>query len=154
MMTRIMHIGPDYFTTPAYLFDCSLVVSGSLDLWILPAISGGKTNSAGYQFSVLRLLRILRLLRVLRVVRLFRMFGQLLLIVKAFGKALQVVLLLSILVAILIYALGIVFTQLVGHHAEKWGHDQDEITYYFGTIASSMMTLFLILFGSAWDPIV
>lgn len=32
MLTRISQIGTDYFTTPAYLFDCSLVVTGSLDL--------------------------------------------------------------------------------------------------------------------------
>jgi len=156
MFTRISQIGVEYFTTPSYLFDCSLVVAGSLDLWILPAISGSSThskNTVGYQFSVMRLLRILRLLRVLRVIRLFRMFGQLLLMVKAFGKSIQVVLLLSILVFIMIYALGIVFTQLVGHKSAQWGEDEDEIKEWFGTIPCTMATLFWIMFGSGWDPI-
>jgi len=155
MLTRIAHIGFDYFTTPSYLFDCSLVVSGTLDLWILPALSGGShdKNSVGYQFSVMRLLRILRLLRVLRVIRLFRMFGQLLLIVKAFGKALQVVLLLSVLVFIMIYALGIVLTQTVGHQSAKWGDNHGEVERWFGTIPASMATLFWVMFGSSWDPL-
>lgn len=154
MLTRIAHIGVDYFTTPSYIFDCSLVVSGTLDLWILPALSGAHNkNSVGYQFSVMRLLRILRLLRVLRVIRLFRMFGQLLLIVKAFGKALQVVLLLGILVFIMTYALGIVATQLVGHRAHQWGDNKEEVEKWFGTIPNSMATLFWIMFGSGWDPL-
>jgi hypothetical protein len=154
MLTRIMQIGVDYFTTPAYLFDCSLVLSGTLDLWILPAISGSSNkNSVGYQFSVMRLLRILRLLRVLRVIRLFRMFGQLLLMIKAFGKAFQVVLLLSILVFIMIYAMGIVATQLIGHKADEWGDNADDIEFWFGTIMKSMATLFWVMFGSAWDPL-
>lgn len=154
MLTRISQIGIEYFTTPSYLFDCSLVVTGTLDLWILPAFSGGhKASSVGYQFSVMRLLRILRLLRVLRVIRLFRMFGQLLLMVKAFGKSFQVVLLLSILVFIMTYSLGIVATQLIGHKAEKWEDDADDITEWFGTIPRSMATMFWIMFGSGWDPL-
>lgn len=154
MLTRISQIGTDYFTTPAYLFDCSLVVTGSLDLWILPAFGGSsKAHSVGYQFSVMRLLRILRLLRVLRVIRLFRMFGQLLLMVKALGKAFQVVLLLSILVFIMVYSLGIVCTQLVGHHSDKWGDDADKVEEWFGTIPRSMTTMFFIMFGSGWDTL-
>lgn len=155
MLTRIAQIGLEYFTSIAYLFDCSLVITGALDLWVLPAISGGSTieHPVGYQFSVMRLLRILRLLRVLRVIRLFRMFGQLLLMVKAFGKALQVVLLLSILVFILIYALAIVFTQGIGHRSQQWGDDADDIETSFGSIPRSMATMFWIMFGSDWDPL-
>lgn len=154
MLTRISQIGFEYFTTPSYLFDCSLVISGTLDLWILPAVTGNhEKNGVGYQFSVMRLLRILRLLRVLRVVRLFRMFGQLLLMIKALGKAFQVVLLLSILVAIMIYALGIVCTQLIGHKSSKWGDKAEDIEAWFGTIMRSMATLFFVMFGSGWDPL-
>jgi len=157
MLTRISQIGTEYFTTVAYMFDCFLVVSGSLDLWILPLFSGGEVEegeaTVGNKLSVLRLLRILRLLRVLRVIRLFRMFGQLLLMVKAFGKALQVVLLLSVLVFIMIYAMGIVFTQMVGHRADEFGDSKEDVTRWFGTIPNSMATLFWVMFGSGWDPL-
>lgn len=153
MLTRISHIGCEYFTSFKYLFDCSLVVSGSLDLWILPALSGGGNSGVGHSFSVMRLLRILRLMRVLRVIRLFRMFGQLLLIITAFGKSLQVVLLLSILVVIMIYALAIVATQLIGHKSEEWGDSKEDLEYYFGDIGGSMKTIFCIMFGSSWEPL-
>lgn len=157
MLTRILQIGGEYFMTFKYLFDCSLVVAGSLDLWILPALQGPTSSSqeggVGYQFSVMRLLRILRLMRILRVIRIFRMFGQLLLIVTAFGKALQVVLLLSVLVVIMIYALAIVATQMIGQNSEKFGDNQEGIEYWFGSISSSMCTLFFVMFGSGWDPL-
>jgi len=157
MMTRVAHIGIEYFTTPSYIFDFALVLSGTLDLWILPAMTGhastAGSHTTAYQFSVLRLLRILRLLRVLRVIRLFRMFGQLLLMVRAFGKSITVVAILSILVFIILYALGIVCTQLIGHNADRWGEDAHDITQWFGDIPKSMATLFWIMFGSAWDPL-
>jgi hypothetical protein len=81
------------------------------------------------------------------------MFGQLLLMIKAFGKAFQVVLLLSILVFIMIYAMGIVATQLIGHKADEWGDNADDIEFWFGTIMKSMATLFWVMFGSAWEPL-
>lgn len=155
MFTRISQLGPaEYFCDVRYLFDCSLVVTGTLDLSILPlCTSGKKGQSAAHTFSVMRLLRILRLLRVLRVIRLFRMFGQLLLIVKAFGKALQVVLLISVIIVIMIYALGIVLTQMVGHRPEQFGDKSEEAAVWFGTIPHSMSTLFWIMFGCGWVEI-
>jgi hypothetical protein len=79
------------------------------------------------------------------------MFGQLLLIVKAFGKALQVVLLISVIVVIMIYALGIVCTQMIGHNAAMWGDKADDVTELWGTIPDSMCSLFWIMFGCGWS---
>lgn len=157
MFTRISQLGCEYFTTLSYLFDCSLVVTGSLDLWILPAMTGDAggdsgTHAVGGKLSVLRLVRILRLLRVLRVIRLLRMFGHLLLMVKGLEKAIEVVVLLFVIVFIMIYALSIVCTQIIGHNAKNWGDDADAITEWFGCIPNSMATLFFIMMGSSWDP--
>jgi voltage-gated sodium channel len=153
MLTRIAQLGCEYFQDPWYLFDFSLVVTGTLDLWILPLFQGDSKEMVGYQFSVMRLLRMLRLLRVLRVIRVFRMFHHLLLIVKAFGKAIQVVLLISVIIVIMIYAFAIVITQLVGHQSHKWGDKQEDIEEWFGSIPTSMSTLFWVMFGSGWDPL-
>jgi hypothetical protein len=77
-----------------------------------------------------------------------------LLIVKALGKALQVVLLISILIVIIIYSLAIVLTQVIGHTHHKWAdEDQEEILKWFGSITASMTTLFWVMFGSGWDPL-
>jgi voltage-gated sodium channel len=153
MMTRIAQLGIEYFQEPWYLFDFTLVLTASLDLWIIPLFLGDSKEMVGYQFSVMRLLRMLRLLRVLRVIRVFRMFHHLLLIVKAFGKAIQVVLLISVIIVIMIYAFAIVITQLVGHQSHKWGDKKEDIEQWFGSIPTSMSTLFWVMFGSGWDPL-
>jgi len=82
------------------------------------------------------------------------MFGHLLLLVKGLEKAMQVVILLSVIVFIMIYSLGIVCTQIIGHNAENWGDDADAITEWFGCISASMTTLFFVMFGSGWDPLI
>mmetsp|Transcript_63895 Transcript_63895/g.101288 ORF Transcript_63895/g.101288 Transcript_63895/m.101288 type:complete len:427 (-) Transcript_63895:95-1375(-) len=155
MFARIAQLGLDYFKDPWYIcLDFPLVVSGCLDLWILPLCRGDSSGeTTAYQFSVLRLLRMLRLLRVLRLIRIFRMFHHLQLIVKAFSKAIHVVILIGLIVVILIYSLSIVFTQLVGQTSDKFGHDKDKVQLYFGCVGSSMMTLFNVMFANDWDEL-
>lgn len=159
MVLRVFQLSPKvYFTTPWLLFDFSLVLTGSLDLWILPIFTSGAsgTSTVGTKLSVLRALRIVRLMRVLRVIRLFRMFQQLYLIMQAFHKAFQVVLLISILVMILDYVCAILLTQGVGHCSEKWEDpaDQEKILIWFGTIGRSMQSLFVVMTLSNWDRMV
>jgi hypothetical protein len=154
MLIRVSQLGGDYFKDVWYLFDFTLVCGGVLDLWIVPFVVPQNKGHVGHQFQALRLLRILRLCRVLRVVRLFRMFNNLLLIVKALGKALQVVLLISLIVVIIMYAMAIVLTQLIGHNKEQFPEDrQEDVKKWFGTIVQSMTTMFWIMFGCGWDPL-
>jgi hypothetical protein len=77
----------------------------------------------------------------------------LLLIVKAFGKAIYVVLMIGVIVLILVYSLSIVCTQLIGHQADMFGESKDEVDELFGTIPGSMFTLFGIMFGSNWGKL-
>merc|ERR1719169_81831 len=42
---------------------------------------------------------------------------------------------------------------MVGHRADEWGEDEEEIKKWFGTIPRSMSTLFWVMFGSGWDPL-
>merc|ERR1719310_2082908 len=47
MFTRISQLGPaEYFCDIRYLFDCTLVVTGTLDLWILPLCTSGKKGQS------------------------------------------------------------------------------------------------------------
>jgi len=158
MVLRISQMGLGYFQSPATLFDCFLVLAGALDLWIIPLVSGGggsaKTKSnVGYKLSILRLLRILRLMRILRVLRLFRMFNHLYLILQAFGKALQIVLLIGLIVVIIDFVCAIVLTQALSPNAHLWGEKEHLIDQWFGSIALSMHTLFVIMTLSDWDEI-
>lgn len=153
MVLRVRSLGGSYFKEAWNLFDFFLVMSGTLDLWILPLFTAGG-SSALYHLSAMRMLRILRLMRILRVVRLFRMFHQLYLIMQAFNKAFQIVLLMGLLVFILDYVCAIMLTQAVGKNATSWGaSDEELITMWFGSIPNSMQTLFLIMTLSGWGEI-
>jgi len=89
------------------------------------------------------------------VIRLFRMFQQLYLIMQAFTKAFQVVLLIGVLVVILNYVCAIMLTQAVGQQASQW-NDEDAVMIqaWFGSIGRSMQTLFVVMTLSGWDRIV
>lgn len=152
MCLRIRLMGKEYFSEPWNVFDFTLVTIGTLDLWILPllTIRGGGLHDV----TALRMLRMVRLVRVLRVIRLFRMFHHLYLIMQAFGKAFQIVLLMGVLVLILDYVCAIMLTQGIGQHAEMWeGEDSQKIKQWFGTIPGSMQTLFLVMTLTGWEDI-
>mmetsp|Transcript_34338 Transcript_34338/g.74182 ORF Transcript_34338/g.74182 Transcript_34338/m.74182 type:complete len:356 (+) Transcript_34338:118-1185(+) len=155
MVLRVRVMGKSYFTEPWNCFDFSLVASGTLDLWVLPLFSGGDSSSTNlYQFQAMRMLRMLRLMRVLRVIRLFRMFQQLFLIMQAFGKAFQIVLLMGLLVLILDYVCAIMLTQSIGHQTDMWqGEDQEKVQAWFGSIPNSMQTLFLVMTLTNWEEV-
>mmetsp|Transcript_43332 Transcript_43332/g.92768 ORF Transcript_43332/g.92768 Transcript_43332/m.92768 type:complete len:493 (+) Transcript_43332:344-1822(+) len=155
MVLRIRSMGRGYFQEPWNIFDFVLVVTGTLDLWVLPFFTMGSANRVLYHFSVMRMLRILRLLRVLRVVRLFRMFQHLYLIMQAFSKAFQIVLLMGLLVFILNYVCAIMLTQGIGQSTDSWEdpEEKEQIEAWFGSIPNSMQTLFMVMTLSGWDEI-
>eukprot|EP00928_Gymnodinium_smaydae_P019479 TRINITY_DN1747_c0_g1_i2.p1 TRINITY_DN1747_c0_g1~~TRINITY_DN1747_c0_g1_i2.p1 ORF type:complete len:435 (+),score=76.81 TRINITY_DN1747_c0_g1_i2:109-1413(+) len=137
-----------YFSVPSQIFDACLVFVGILSLYIAPLL-----QQPGFDVSGFRFLKILRLARVLRILRIFRMFHGLSIIVAAFASAVSSVAWVGLLVLILDYTLAIVCTQLIGHHAEWWGEDEETIHEMFGSIGRSMKTLFIIMTLSSWDAI-
>lgn len=144
-----------YLQDPWHIFDCVLLTIGILDLWVCPLVTWGSTSSTGLSnLTALRLLRMLRLLRVLRIVRLLRMFSTLFLLTRAMVKALQVVMSLSTLVAVIDYVLAIFLTQIVGQRAADWGDNEQKITGWFGSIAASMRTLFVMMTLDDWSEVV
>lgn len=159
MIVRLAQLGREYFKDPWNWFDFALVLIGCVQMFVMtPYKLATRTQhkSGNYtQLRLLRMVRILRLLRVLRVIRLFRMFHQLFLILTAFGKAFQVVVLIGILVLLIDYVLAIVVTSNIGKHAEDWEDDDDknDVEFWFGSIGNSMSTLFGVMTLSNWDPI-
>lgn len=147
MCIRLWQLGWGYFNDATSVFDLGLVVAGSLDLYLLPMLvndSGGAWASP---------LRLLRLTRILRVVRLFKMFRDLSIIMTAFMNALSIVMWVSLILLIFIYMCSILLTQLIGHQSEKWGEDQEAVQEWFGTVPSSMRTLFIVTTLAEWDTI-
>lgn len=147
MCMRLWQLGWGYFSDTTSVFDLSLVVAGALDLYLLPMLVH---DSHGAWVSPLRLLR---LTRILRVVRLFKMFRDLSIIMTAFMNALSIVMWVSLILLIFIYMCSILLTQLIGHHSEKWGDEQEAVYEWFGTVPSSMRTLFIVTTLAEWNTI-
>ena len=116
-------------------------------------------ESAIQSISGLRTLRLLRVLRVMRLARYFAkwpQFRQLRILVASIGESLKVMVWLVLLAFSIIYIFSLVLTEGVwpSCHVETGG--QELLCHRFGTLASSMMTLFQILYngllwGILWD---
>jgi len=148
ILIRGYQLRDDFVADYWNLWDCILLASAVLDLYVLPLISTAFKDS-DYHDALQRI----RLFRTLRVVRLFRHFHDLVNIFNAFKEALSVVLWLSLLILILDYICAIFLTQMIGTRAYMWGDNEPKITQWFGTIADSMQTLFVVQTLSDWNKI-
>lgn len=128
-------------------FDTILValqVSEEWFVWI-------KTNSSGAKFSFMRVLRILRLVRVLRLVRIVRLIGELRTIIYSIISTWKSLGWTMVLLTLIIYVVGIFFTQLVMDHAEENTILQDR----FGSVSKSLLSLFAAITGGVdWVALV
>lgn len=116
--------------------------------------------------SFLRMLRMLRLLRVLRLVRLFQFVSELKTIVSSIGHSLKSLLWTMVVLFLVIYMFGIVFTQVVlSQRIEYEGNvrdgksaedpEQEDMYYWWGTLFRSCLSLYeAILGGTDWDQVI
>merc|ERR1712232_106440 len=111
--------------------------------------------------SSMRILRILRLMRIIRFVRIMRLVGELRALVAAIASSLKALFWTVVLVALLIYIMSVLFTQIVSDymidHTEV-DSDQEELRRFFGSLGSAALTLFQAITGGvSWhivtDPL-
>mmetsp|Transcript_91241 Transcript_91241/g.144131 ORF Transcript_91241/g.144131 Transcript_91241/m.144131 type:complete len:538 (-) Transcript_91241:130-1743(-) len=150
MTMRLVQETPcGYFSSLSSWFDCSLVVTGSLDLFVLSHL-----GDKGRSLKFLKTGRLLRALRVVRLARLFKLFHGLEMILKAYANAFQSVIWVGTVIIIFDYILAVFCTQLIGHKADQWPEEsQPKIELWFGTIGRSMRTLFIVMTLASWDVI-
>jgi len=148
LLLRGYQLRGDLFDDHWNLWDCILFASAILDLYVAPMISEAFLKTHYHD-----ILERLRLLRTLRIVRLFRHFHDLVNIFAAFKEALSVVLWLTLLILIINYICAIFLTHMLGRNAHLWGESEQDITKWFGTIADSMQTLFVVQTLSDWNKI-
>jgi voltage-gated sodium channel len=98
----------------------------------------------GSEISVLRALRVLRVVRVFRVFRLFGVVPALRRVVDALFKAIPGIGAIMAVLALLFYVGAVMTTDLFG----------DEQPEHFGSIGSSMFTLFQVMTGDGWSEVV
>merc|ERR1719174_3691762 len=137
--------------------DFLIVLTGVIDLWMLPAIVLVREQIFGVPTdidttvpnNVLSLIKLMRLMRVLRLVRVLKsippLYTLLVGVAGAFGAMKWVI----VLTLLTLYAGAIVFTNLVGKGMIYGGEDNvpDQAMEVFGTMGASLFSLFEMMNG-------
>lgn len=165
---KVLAYGMQLFCASSWLWnalDLFIVVTSLADLVItavFPAESAvaASTQSTG-QLRVIRILRIARLARVVRIMRVVRALRALRTLIFSILVTMKSLFWALVLVALLIYLFGILFTDAViahlADHPAPWETGSTEWVLHknFGTLHKSMHSLFRSITGGlTWDDAV
>eukprot|EP00927_Polykrikos_kofoidii_P018004 TRINITY_DN1826_c0_g1_i2.p1 TRINITY_DN1826_c0_g1~~TRINITY_DN1826_c0_g1_i2.p1 ORF type:complete len:529 (+),score=85.08 TRINITY_DN1826_c0_g1_i2:105-1589(+) len=156
LSSRLIYFRFRFFTDPLdrgwNIFDFSIVMMGVLDQWVKPLVidesEGG--SAGGGAAKMILILRTLRILRVLRAIRLFKNLKALYLMMQGLIASLQSVMWVGVLFLLLMLVSSIFLTNIVGKQSAEF-EDPAAIEGWFGTIASTMDTLFVYLTCDDWS---
>jgi len=167
LIVKLGRNGYKYFIGPGWkwnIFDFLLVMMQLVEVaGMFTTQHESKSAPPTANVSYLRLLRILRLFRVLRLVRLLQFIGELNTIISSITNSMRPLFWTMILLLLMVYVVGIVFTQMVfNHRMEKIMADDLEsnendraLEYWFGTLWRTILSLYeAILGGTDWDALV
>merc|ERR1719326_403352 len=103
-----------------------------------------KTGSGMNLGQIMMLMRMLRLMRILRLARLIKSIKPLYILVASITAAFQGVIWVLLFTLVVLYALGIFATRLIGHRMifPPHVHMEDSAITPFSTVWTSMFTLF------------
>lgn len=145
----------------------AFVVAGAIFEAVTSAIAlVGETVSdslAGVgNIRIVRIVRIARLLRIFRISRVMRFMSALRTLVYSIIGTLTSLFWAIILLILIIYTFGVIFTQVAGDHlsdermAGETGSTKDEeLATFYGSLPTSMFTLFMsIAAGISWEQVV
>lgn len=120
----------------------------ALDLWTdEQGMEGGSSST----FRIIRIFKITRLLQVVRSLRIVKFISALRALVMSVVDTTRQLLWALILLGLVQYSFGILFTDAVLDYSASNGPDADQMKY-FGTVFTSVMTLFRsILGGLDWE---
>lgn len=155
MFIRICAVGPlSYFCSSGCgwnWLDVLVVVPAWVELAIsLGAFDFGGGGSAS-QFRIVRIFKVTRLLQVVRSIRLVRFLSALRALVLSVVDTTRQLLWALILLGLVQYSFGIMFTDAVLDYQLEHGEDR-VLKQYFGTVYASVSTLFrAILGGIDWE---
>jgi len=161
--TRWLHNGPRFFD-PGHrlgnIVDVSIVMSGVLDMWMMPTFQAlmqfiTQSEEKHERNPILQALGILRMLRIIRLVRLVKIVQPLYRLATGVLEAMQGMFWVLVFLGMLLYAVAIICTRLIGHGAvlpeDPGNEDLKEIRQMFHSVFSSMFVLFELM--SCWSLI-
>lgn len=157
LMVRLKHWGPKFFYHPDDWWmnwvDLVIVISGVVDMWILPLLGSLSSffdhslPSSENHLQGMVVLRLLRLLRILRVIRLIRDVPPLFLLLKGIIQSLQGIGWVTVLTFLVLYTFALLTTRLIGHGLLMPSDVPDDVLEVFPTVPESMFVLFKVMNG-------
>jgi len=123
----------DYFSMKANILDCIIVMTAVVDNWMLGIFM---TQEEKDQYSFLSALKLVRLARILKLLKMKR---ELKLLVESIVSSLSSMVWLSVLLAILIYAVAICCVQFVGS-SDLYPKKEFDNKKYFGNMRAAAVT--------------
>eukprot|EP00927_Polykrikos_kofoidii_P007995 TRINITY_DN13301_c0_g1_i2.p1 TRINITY_DN13301_c0_g1~~TRINITY_DN13301_c0_g1_i2.p1 ORF type:complete len:922 (-),score=136.05 TRINITY_DN13301_c0_g1_i2:38-2803(-) len=158
---RFVAIGHEFFRRHDWrwnMFDCAVVGLQLLE-YILVAVKGVDTEKTAMvtgNFNFIRILRILRLIRIIRVFRLLRFVQELRAMVCSIASSFRSLCWTLVLLSLLIYVLGVYFTQVIADTATSRDlvELEDILGIYFGSLPRSLLSLFQAMTGGVdWNDL-
>eukprot|EP00929_Paragymnodinium_shiwhaense_P026829 TRINITY_DN1586_c0_g3_i1.p1 TRINITY_DN1586_c0_g3~~TRINITY_DN1586_c0_g3_i1.p1 ORF type:complete len:746 (-),score=139.57 TRINITY_DN1586_c0_g3_i1:183-2420(-) len=114
------------------------------------------SSGIGMNLSFMRVLRILRLVRIVRLFRVLRVIGELRTIVASIIGCLKPLLSAMLLLLLMIYVVGVFFTQAVSTHLleDPTAEPNPALKENFGSLGQSLFSLFqCVLGGMDWGDV-
>mmetsp|Transcript_41568 Transcript_41568/g.89248 ORF Transcript_41568/g.89248 Transcript_41568/m.89248 type:complete len:480 (-) Transcript_41568:14-1453(-) len=151
LLLRLSVYGWDFFSNKDYAwnwFDFIIVFLGVIDQWVISAVTG-VTNPT--MANVVSTLRVIRVVRVLRAFKIFKHFKPLRLLGIGLVSSLSSVFWIAMMFVSLVFTSAIFVTNMVGHNADSFGEDKEDILHWFGTMPRSMETLSIYLTCDDWS---
>mmetsp|Transcript_143770 Transcript_143770/g.253991 ORF Transcript_143770/g.253991 Transcript_143770/m.253991 type:complete len:849 (-) Transcript_143770:117-2663(-) len=163
MIVKLAVLRCNYFRDKANWLDGGLTLLGIIDCWILPLFGGAADLQS---LSVLRILRLMRLARIVKLVRSFKPF---VLVIQGVIQAIATTVNVFVLLIFIFYVFAIFLTEhcgrvdpdiYPGYSMEEEVIDEQELMVNynpylcFGSMATSMLTLFNMAIMAEWAEIV
>lgn len=164
LILRILANGFRVFYKPGewawYWLDTLIVLSSLVEFIIsLANLASSKENQANMKnmstMRIARIVRVTRLIRVFRIVRIVRFVRALRTLVQSIIYTLRSLVWAMLLLALVIYVFGILFTQATTDYVLGEDYIEDLVLEkYWGSMSSSMMTLFKSIAGGiSWTTV-
>jgi len=142
-----------FFTSVGWqwnVFDCAMVLlQVSEQVLEMVILTVGLGEGSSFSFGFLRALRILRVIRLLRAARIVEHVQELQTIVLSIGGSIKSLLWTLLLLALLIFVVGVSFTQIVlNYRLSNTGLSPESVfVAHYGSLGASVLTLYGSIMG-------
>jgi len=130
LLLRVCHHGCDKFIISfGNLFDVLIVCAGVFDTWLVPIVDfvmGVEQTTRSAFMSVIQMLRLLRIIRLIRLVKIVQPLYRLAL---GIAEAIQGMFWVLVFLAMMLYAMAILLTRLIGHDDSLFADLEAEAAY-------------------------